>query len=110
MLRIIHSSREPRMTRPGLDRVPNPEEVRGPLPLKIGDLPEGWPDAASPRPDKWSELRAKTFPDAAARERHARKVKGIVAVRRMLQLIDAERERAGLSKADLARMIGVSPA
>jgi ribosome-binding protein aMBF1 (putative translation factor) len=71
---------------------------------------EDSPESTSSRPDKWSELRAKTFPDAAARERHARKVRGIVAVRRMLQLIDAERERAGLSKADLARKIGVSPA
>ena len=94
------------MVPPRLDRVAETETLPGRVVLKRDDSPE----SSSTRPDKWSELRAKTYPDAAARERHARKVKGIVAVRRMLQLIDAERERAGLSKADLARKIGVSPA
>jgi ribosome-binding protein aMBF1 (putative translation factor) len=94
------------MTRPRRDRVSEREIIPERLRLKIEDLP----DATSSRPDKWSELRAKTFPDPASRERYARKVKSIIAVRRMLQLIDAERERAGLSKSDLARRIGVSPA
>ena len=93
------------MTRPGLDRVSETATVPQRFELKAEDLPE----ATSSRPGKWAELRAKTFPDPAARERYERKVKGIVAVRRMLQLIDAERERAGLSKSDLARRIGVSP-
>ena len=57
-------------------------------PLRLG--PDDSPEAMSPGPGKWSELRAKTF-YAASRERHERKVKSIVAVRRMLQLIDAER-------------------
>lgn len=94
------------MTRPRSDRVSEAEIVSQQVRLKIEDSPE----STSTRRDKWSELRAKTFPDPASRERHARKVRGIVAVRRMLQLIDAERERAGLSKSDLARKIGVSPA
>lgn len=78
----------------------------GRLPLKQEDSPS----STRPRPDKWSEIRAKTLSDPIARERYERKVKSIIAVRRMLQLIDAERERAGLSKSALARRIGVSPA
>ena len=77
-------------------------------PIRLG--PDDSPDTTAPGSGKWAELRAKTFPDGPARERYERKVKSIVAVRRMLQLIDAERERAGLSKSDLARKIGVSPA
>ena len=94
------------MARPRMDRVSEAEIVPQRVQVKIEDSPE----ATSSRPNKWAELRAKTFPDPASRERHARRVKSIVAVRRMLQMIDAERERTGLSKSDLARRIGVSPA
>jgi ribosome-binding protein aMBF1 (putative translation factor) len=94
------------MTRPRPDLVSETEIVPQ-VRLKSEDSPE---TLSPPRRDRWSELRAKTFPDAAARERYERKVKSIVAVRRMLQLIDSERERTGLSKSDLARRIGVSPA
>ena len=94
------------MTRRRLRQVSEREIVPAPLRLKTEDLP----DATLPRPDKWSQIRAKTLSDPVARERYERKVKSIVAVRRLLQLIDAERERIGLTKSALARKIGVSPA
>jgi ribosome-binding protein aMBF1 (putative translation factor) len=94
------------MTRPRLDRGSKLELSAGPTWLKSDDSPA----ATSPGPDKWSEIRAKTLSDPAARERYERKFESVVAVRRMLQMIDAERERAGLSKAALARKIGASPA
>jgi ribosome-binding protein aMBF1 (putative translation factor) len=89
------------MTSPRVDRRPDVEH----LSVKVEDAPP-----THSRPDKWSEIRSKTLSDPVARERYERKVKSIIAVRRMLQLIDAERERAGLSKSALARKIGVSPA
>ena len=65
---------------------------------------------AGQKSDRWSEIRARLLSDPTARERYERNVKSIVTVRRMLQLIDAERERVGLSQSDLARKIGVNPA
>ena len=94
------------MTRPRLDRMSELEVIPKRVLLKIEDSPE----ATLSGPDRWSEIRAKTLSDPAARERYERKFKSVVAVRRMLQMIDAERERAGLSKSALARKIGASPA
>ena len=94
------------MTRPRLDRVPELELSVEPVRLKTDDSPT----ANSRKPDKWSEIRAKTLSEPAARKRYERKLRSIVAVRRVLQMIDAERERAGLSKSALARTIGASPA
>jgi ribosome-binding protein aMBF1 (putative translation factor) len=94
------------MSRPQLEHWPNTETKEARVRLGPDDLPE----ERSSKPDKWSELRARTLSDPVARERYERNFRSIVAIRRMLQLIDAERERSGLSKADLARKIGVSPA
>jgi ribosome-binding protein aMBF1 (putative translation factor) len=94
------------MTQPQLDRVSELEHGTQPMRLKTDDLPS----STSPSPGKWSEIRAKMLSDPVARERYERKVRSIVAIRRMLQMIDAERERAGLSKSALARKIGATPA
>jgi ribosome-binding protein aMBF1 (putative translation factor) len=87
---------------------PQPDRWFEVEPISLG--PDDSPEVISRSSDKWSELRAGTLSDPAARERYERKFKSALAVRRMLQMIDSERERTGLSKSDLARMIGVSPA
>jgi ribosome-binding protein aMBF1 (putative translation factor) len=65
---------------------------------------------ASTRLSRWSEIRERTLSTPEARERYRRTRATIEAIQRMLQVIDAERERAGLSKSELARRIGTSPA
>src|SRR4051812_12196594 len=60
--------------------------------------------------DRWSEIRARTLSTPAAREQYQRTRQSVIAIRRMLQMLDAERERAGLTKTELARRIGSSPA
>lgn len=43
------------------------------------------------------------------REQYERTFKTVVLIRQTLMAIDAERERAGISKAELARRMGVAP-
>jgi ribosome-binding protein aMBF1 (putative translation factor) len=61
-------------------------------------------------PDRWSVIRERTLSTPEVRERYRRTRAHVEGVRRMLQIVDAERERAGLSKSELARRIGTSPA
>lgn len=60
--------------------------------------------------DRWTRIRERTLADAAARERYERTRRSVTSIRHVLQAIDAERERAGLTKAELAERIGTSPA
>lgn len=60
--------------------------------------------------DRWSEMRARALADPAARDRYERTYQYVRTIRRVLQAIDAERERAGLTKAELARQIDANPA
>ena len=59
---------------------------------------------------RWSQLREQTLSTPEGRERYDRTRESVIAIRRMLQMIDSERERAGLTKSELARRIGASPA
>ena len=59
---------------------------------------------------RWEEIRARKLADPAARERYERTRRSTAATRQVLQLIDAERGRAGLTKAELARRVGTNPA
>ena len=62
------------------------------------------------RSDRWSTIRERTLEDPAARARYERTRRSVSAIRHVLQMIDAERERAGLTKSELAARIGTSPA
>ena len=59
-------------------------------------------------PDEWGALRDELFQTTEDREEYARTFREIVAVRSFLQAVDAERERAGLSKKELAERAGLS--
>jgi ribosome-binding protein aMBF1 (putative translation factor) len=65
---------------------------------------------AEPTQERWAEIRARKLADPLARERYERTRRSVLAVREVLQRIQREREKAGLSKADLARRIGANPA
>jgi ribosome-binding protein aMBF1 (putative translation factor) len=67
-------------------------------------------DMASDGTDRWSQLRARALRAPEDQEQYRRTRESTMAIRRVLQVIDVERERAGLSKSELARRIGASPA
>lgn len=58
----------------------------------------------------FDELRDETLQTPEQREQYERDVRKMMAVRKLLMAIDAERERRGMSKNDLARLVGVNPA
>ncbi len=58
---------------------------------------------------RWGQIRSRRLAAPEARERYERTRRSMVLTRQVLQLIDAEREKVGLSKADLARRVGVNP-
>jgi ribosome-binding protein aMBF1 (putative translation factor) len=60
--------------------------------------------------NKWAQLRERAISSEADRRRYEHTKRTVITIRRLLQKIDAERERAGLTKADLAHRIGASPA
>ena len=59
---------------------------------------------------KWAAMRDRRLADATSREQFQRTRITVIEIRRLLQRIDAERERAGLSKSELARRAGTTPA
>jgi len=61
-------------------------------------------------PSRWSAIRDRALAKPLARERYDRTRNSVLAIRHVLQAIDGERERAGLSKSDLARRVGTTPA
>ncbi len=58
---------------------------------------------------RWASMRERALADPDDRRRYERKKRTIALTRQVLMRIDAERERTGLSKAELARRIGTSP-
>ncbi len=58
----------------------------------------------------FDELRDEMLQTPEQREEYERAVRRMVAVRKMLMAIDAERERRGMSKNDLAELVGMNPA
>jgi ribosome-binding protein aMBF1 (putative translation factor) len=58
---------------------------------------------------RWSVIRERALTDPEVRHRYARTKHATVLTREVLMRIDTERERAGISKAELARRIGTSP-
>lgn len=61
-------------------------------------------------PDEWEDFRAQLLEDPAVREGYERTFHEVVALRQILQRCEAERARAGLSKAELAARAGMNPA
>lgn len=59
---------------------------------------------------RWERIRARKLADPDVRDRYERARRSIASVRQLLQLVEAERERAGLTKAELAERAGASPA
>src|SRR6266540_3508119 len=59
---------------------------------------------------RWEQIRARKLADPAAREQYERTRRAVILTRQILQLVDSERERAGLTKAELAQRAGTNPA
>ncbi len=59
---------------------------------------------------EWEKFQEQLLSDPEVREEYERTFHATVAFRKILQMIEAEREKAGLSKAELAQRIGVNPA
>jgi DNA-binding phage protein len=68
------------------------------------------PTTAPSPPGRWEQIRERLLDDPEARERYERTFQVTVEIRRLLQTIEAEREQAGLTKAELARLAGTNPA
>ena len=58
---------------------------------------------------KWADIRAHTLATPARRAHYERTKRQIITTRRILQAIDAERQRRGMTKAALAQEIGMTP-
>lgn len=59
-------------------------------------------------PDEWETLRATLFQTPEDQEEYDRTLREVVAVRTILQAVDAERERIGISKKELAERVGMN--
>lgn len=59
---------------------------------------------------RWSAIRERRLADPGVREQYERTFASVSVVRQLLQALNAERERAGVSKSELARRVGASPA
>ncbi len=73
---------------------------------KLEDTPATPPTS----PSRWEQFRERLLQDPEAREQYERTFRTTVEIRHLLQAIEAERERAGLTKAELARRAGTNPA
>ena len=73
---------------------------------KLEDTPATPPTSSS----RWEQFRERLLQDSEAREQYERTFRTTVEIRHLLQAIEAERERAGLTKAELARRAGTNPA
>jgi ribosome-binding protein aMBF1 (putative translation factor) len=65
--------------------------------------------AGSSTPSRWAQLRAPTLASPDRKARYERTRRQVLTTRHILQQIDAERERRGMTKADLAHRIGTTP-
>lgn len=61
-------------------------------------------------PAEWEEFCATLLKDPRDRDEYERELREIVALRKILQQCEAERERVGLTKAALAQRVGMNPA
>ena len=59
---------------------------------------------------RWAEIRHRRLEDPQARDRYEQTRRTVAASRQILELIEIEREKAGLSKKELAARAGTSPA
>jgi ribosome-binding protein aMBF1 (putative translation factor) len=59
--------------------------------------------------DRWAQIRAPTLASPERKARYERTKHQVLTTRHILQRIDAERERRGMTKADLAQRIGTTP-
>ena len=57
----------------------------------------------------WEQIRTRTLETPERRARYERTMRQVIATRRILQQIDEERERRGMTKTDLAHRIGATP-
>jgi ribosome-binding protein aMBF1 (putative translation factor) len=58
---------------------------------------------------RWEQIRTRTLETPERRARYERTKRQVIATRHILQQIDKERERRGMTKADLAYRIGATP-
>jgi transcriptional regulator with XRE-family HTH domain len=58
---------------------------------------------------RWAAIRARTVDTPERQARYERTKHQVLAVRKILQQIDAERERRGMTKAALAQCVGMTP-
>jgi ribosome-binding protein aMBF1 (putative translation factor) len=58
---------------------------------------------------RWEQIRAGALADPATRERYDQTRRAFTVTRTILQAIEDERERTGLTKADLAQRVGLQP-
>jgi ribosome-binding protein aMBF1 (putative translation factor) len=63
----------------------------------------------SPTQRGWASIRAPTLASPERAARYERTKHQVLTTRQILQQIDAERERRGMTKADLAQRIGTTP-
>ena len=59
---------------------------------------------------RWGQIRTQKLDSPDARERYEQTRRAVLQTRLLLQLIDAEREKAGMTKAELAERVGTNPA
>ncbi len=67
-------------------------------------------DEPTTNPDEWTEFRAVLLADPENRAEYERTFREVVAIRKILQTCEARREKAGFTKAELARRVGMNPA
>jgi ribosome-binding protein aMBF1 (putative translation factor) len=58
---------------------------------------------------RWARIRAPILGSPERKARYERTHRQVLLTRQILQQIDAERERRGMTKADLAQRIGATP-
>lgn len=63
---------------------------------------------ATGKTSRWAEIRADKTATDASKARYDATYRSVLETRRVLQLIEAEREKSGISKAELAQRMGIS--
>ena len=63
----------------------------------------------SAKKSRWAEIRARKTTTDADKAQYDATYRSVLETRRVLQLIEEERERSGITKAELAHRMGMSP-
>ena len=58
---------------------------------------------------RWAEIRARKTATPADRAQYEATYRSVLETRQVLQLIEQEREKSGMTKAELAHRMGMSP-